>query len=84
MVKISQLTYNEEMERYEFNGEELHCGDCLTVLIFNDVSGKVEWIETRIEHDGSNYYLVGLMGYQISGLFATVSADQADYTHKKE
>lgn len=69
-MKVSQLIYNDDTDCFELDGEELQCGDCISVLIYNGISDKAEWIETRIEHDGSWYYLVGLIGYQISGLFA--------------
>ena len=60
---VAQLTYNPDTDRYELDGCDLHCGDCLTVLI----AGK--WVDTRIEY-GEDWYLVGLTGYQIGGLFA--------------
>lgn len=70
-MKVSQMLYNAEIDRFTLDGEELHCGDCLKVLVFNGLSNSPEWIDTRIEIDGdNNYYLVGLLGYSISGLFA--------------
>lgn len=64
---ISQLVYNERTDRIEFDGCDLHCGDCLTVLIVKD--GKPKWVNTRIEYSES-WYLVGLWGFQVNGLFA--------------
>ena len=71
MNNVFQLRYNAETDRYLLDIEELHCGDYLKVLVFNGVCQKTEWIETHIEKDGDdNWYLAGIMGYQISGLFA--------------
>ena len=70
MVKVSQMIYNHDSKRYELDGDDLHCGDCIEVLIFNALSEKAEWIETRIEYNGEAWYLVGLAGYEIGGLFA--------------
>lgn len=47
--------------RYSYDGRELTCGDCIEALIpFED---GYKWICSRIEHDGSDYYLVG---YKVS------------------
>lgn len=70
-MKTGQLIYDPTSDRYVIDGEELHCGDVLKVLVVNGLSGKEEWIETRIELDANDeWYLVGLVGYQIDGLFA--------------
>ena len=66
-----QLTYDADTDRYYFDNEPLHCGDTLQVFIHNGLTGQDEWIDTRIEIDGQGeWYLVGLIGYQIAGLFA--------------
>jgi hypothetical protein len=67
-----QLKYNYITDRFELNGQELHCGNALEVLIEDGVSGKPEWVWTRIEHNDTGWYLVGLRSYQIDGLFARV------------
>lgn len=72
-LNISQIRYNAEIDRYVLDGIDLCCGDMLEVLIYNGITQKEEWIETRIELDGdNNWYLVGLIGYQINGLFARI------------
>ena len=64
-MKTGQLIYDPTSERYEIDGQELHCGDVLQVMI-----GQA-WVETRIELDANDeWYLVGLAGHQIDGLFA--------------
>ncbi len=47
-MKTGQLIYDPTSDRYVIDGEELHCGDVLKVLVVNGLSGKEEWIETRI------------------------------------
>lgn len=44
--------------RLQVCGRELTCGDILEVKILQ--KDRAPWIETRIEHNGSNYYLVGI------------------------
>ena len=68
---IKQLTLNEETERIELNGDELHCGDPLTVMIIN-AAGKPEWIKTWIEfsHNRRCWYLSDFPNIQVNGLFA--------------
>ena len=68
---IGQIHLNK-YGRLEIDTEELHCGDCVKVLIYDGQDNTVKWIDTRIEHDGDNYYLVGLLGYSPIGLFAEV------------
>lgn len=71
-MKISQLRYNEDVDRFHLDGDFLSCGDPLHVLIVNGLTGKTEWADTRIELDGSDrWYLVGLSGYDLCGLFAS-------------
>ena len=68
--RISQLHYDPESDRMIFDGRELHCGECLEVLVCNGLNGdKPEWVETRVEY-GEDWYLEGLLGSQVSGLFA--------------
>lgn len=71
-MEVGQITYNHKSKCYELLGEDLRCGDSLEVLVCNGLNGGApEWIETRYEMDSEDVgYLVGLIGYQISGLFA--------------
>lgn len=71
MKDVFQLIYNEDTDRYELDGYDLHCGDCLSVLVWNGLTGKAEFVDTRMECNSKGWYLVGLVGYQIDGLFAT-------------
>ena len=68
--KIAQLIYDQEHDRLSFDGEDLHCGDCFEVMVFNGLKDdQPEWVSTRLEYD-DGWYLVGLVGYQPAGLFA--------------
>ena len=68
--RISQLHYDPASHRMIFDERELHCGEYLEVLVCNGLNGdKPEWVETRVEY-GEDWYLEGLLGYQVSGLFA--------------
>ena len=69
-MSISQIIYNTETDCYELDGDSLHGGDRLEVLIHNGLSNEDEWIETSIEHNQDGWYLTGLVGFQIPGLFA--------------
>ena len=58
-----RLFYDPTSERFVIDGQELHCGDVIQVMI-----GQT-WVETRIELDANDeWYLVGLKGIQIDGL----------------
>lgn len=68
---VSQLLYNAETDHFELDKEELKSGDRLKVLVFNGLSNAPEWVETSIELDDENkWYLFGLVGYALNGLFA--------------
>ena len=64
--------YLNKFDRLEIDGNDLQCGDCLQVLIYDGIDNTAKWIDTRIEHDGDNYYLVGLLGYSPIGLFGRI------------
>jgi hypothetical protein len=70
---IGQLKLNEDTGRIELDGNGLHAGDPLRVLIINQ-AGVPEWASTRIEYDHSSktWLLIGLFGYQVNGLFAEI------------
>ena len=70
---VGQLHLNKS-GRMELDNEELGCGNCLSVLIYDGVDNSVKWIDTRLEHDGENYYLVGLSGYSPVGLFGRIDS----------
>ncbi|MCD7982014.1 MAG: DUF5348 domain-containing protein [Clostridiales bacterium] len=58
--------------RYGYTGgnqavREFTCGDCLEAKI-RDRYGNLRWITSSIEHDGTDYFLVGSLGAPLSGL----------------
>ena len=63
-MKTGQLIYDPSSGRYEIDGEELHCGNVLQVLIGDS------WVDTRIEIANDDWYLVGLDEYRLDGLLA--------------
>lgn len=63
-MKTGQLIYDPTSERYDIDGQELHCGDVLQVLIGDS------WVDTRIELADDEWYLVGLDEYRLDGLLA--------------
>lgn len=69
-MKQGQLKFDQAADRLVLDDLQLHCGDVLEVLIVNGLTGQAEWIKTRVEVNDEGWYLVGLVGYQISGLFA--------------
>ncbi len=68
---VGQIHLNE-FDRLEIDGNDLQCGKCLQVLIYDGIDNTTKWIDTRIEHDGDNYFLVGLLGYSPIGLFGRI------------
>jgi hypothetical protein len=69
---VSQIRRNPETDRLEFNGEDLHCGMPLEVLIVDRFDGKIKWVQTRLEYR-TDWYLVGQASYQPDGLFAKIN-----------
>ena len=57
--------YKNSCGRYEIDDwTEFTCGDVLEL----ELCGT--WVRTRIEHDGVDYYAVGLKGLKLDGLKA--------------
>lgn len=68
---IGQIILNSR-SRFQVDTVELTSGDTLEVLVIDGQDNLPKWISTRVEHNGDNYYLVGLLGYNPIGLFAKV------------
>lgn len=68
-MTIGQIRRNNRT-RFEVDGVELTSGDTLEVLIIDGQDYSIKWISTKVEHNGEDYYLVGLLGYEPIGLFA--------------
>ena len=71
-IKEEGILHKNENGRYELNGHELTCGNCIEVYIFEECSYRYEWDITRIEHNGQDYYAVGHSGVCLEGIKARV------------
>ena len=65
MEKKEGKLYKNECGKFEI--DEWHwfsCGNCVELFLCGT------WVSTRIEHDGEDYYAVGLKGLKLDGLLA--------------
>lgn len=77
-IKEEGFLHKNRNGRYEINGHEFSSGSGIECLISDewhfiyDKNGKyVEtpyWYASRIEHDGKDYYIVGVHGVELEGL----------------
>ena len=58
--------------RYELNGYELTSGQGIEVLIFDPYHGAETWYAGSIEHNGTNFYLVGRPWVVLNGAKARI------------
>ena len=65
-----QIIINDN-ERFQVDTRELTSGDVLQVLVL-DAANRPTWVETSVEHNGNEYYLTGLLGFSVAGLFAHI------------
>ena len=71
MQSVSQLIFDRQRDRFTLDGSDVLPGDLLRVLIYDGVAGKETWTDTTMQlSDDGNYYLQGLLGYCLNGLFA--------------
>ncbi len=49
---MSCIMYNYDTERYEFDGREIHCGDCFEVQLDG------QWLQARTEYRNDGWYLI--------------------------
>jgi hypothetical protein len=54
--------------RYICDGYELTSGYRLEVLIYDENEECYRWVATRIEHNGEDYYLVGLRDASLASI----------------
>ena len=64
--------HRTEFKRYGYQDgdgslSEFHCGQTLEALV-PDYDGSLKWVLTRVEHNGSDYYLVGYSSTPMEGL----------------
>ena len=59
--------HKNERGRYELDEEtQFVCGSVIELKVCET------WVKTRIEHDGTDYYAVGLRGLKLDGLEARI------------
>ena len=58
-IKAEGALYKNSNDRYEINDIELSSGDSIEYLIANDCNHIPHWCASRIEHNGTDYYIVG-------------------------
>lgn len=57
--------YKNDCGKYEIDDWEwFSCGSVIELCLCGT------WVRTRIEHDGNDYYAVGLKGLKLDGLLA--------------
>lgn len=69
--KIKQIRYNAETDRLEIDGDGIHCGQNIIVLL-PDNSGTPSWQRIRVEYS-EKWYIPGHKGIEPAGLFAKVN-----------
>lgn len=72
IIKTGRLEKNH-LDRYELDDHELTCGALIEVLLDEEDEGG-RWVESRIEHNGDDYYLVADKKAELEGLKARIRA----------
>lgn len=60
----------------QVDNHELQIGEEISVLVLDGICGVTRWVDTTVQYDDEDcpgYYLSGLLGYNIIGLFAEYS-----------
>lgn len=70
-IVVSGRLHKKANGRYMCDGVELTCGSGVEILTYDAFDDKGKWIVTRIEHDGNDYYAVGVDG-KIGGKHARI------------
>lgn len=66
--KTTRLHRNACGQYETAEGDCLHCGSPLEALIADEYRDVPYWSRTRLEHDGTDYYLVGHSKTSLDGL----------------
>ncbi len=70
--ETSRLSRNRS-DRYEtYRGYCYTCGSRIEALVSDNRHDSLYWTRTSVEHDGSDYYLVGHKGVSMDGLTVRV------------
>ena len=66
--EVSQLQKNSSGQYEPSSGQVFHCGNRIEALGSDDYHAVPYWSRTRVEHNGTDYYLVGHRGVSLDGL----------------
>ena len=72
MITIAIPCYNSQDYMETAVMSAVSGSDDVEVLIIDGQDYSIKWVSTRVEYNGEDYYLVGLLGYDPIGLFARV------------
>lgn len=72
-IKETSRLHKNESGKYETkSGHYYSCGYGIEALVQDDYHEAPYWTRTRVEHDGTEYYLVGCRGVKLDGLTVRV------------
>lgn len=66
-VRVEGILRKNRNGRYEIGDRELSSGSPVEVLIYDRYDERWEWLSSRIEHNGKDYYLVGSRDTDLEG-----------------
>ena len=67
VIQGSTLFLNAQ-GNYEDEYHIYHCGDSIEFYFYDEWNEKYKWRESRIEHNGERYYIVGNPNVELNGL----------------
>lgn len=77
IVETSRLWKNEVGKYETAHGHYYSCGSRIEALVSDDYHESPYWTRTSVEHDGTDYYLVGHRGISLNGLTVRVRKEAA-------
>lgn len=66
--RMERLHKNASGQYETSSGHVFHCGNRIEALVSDDYHEGSYWSRTRVEHDGTDYYLVGHRDVSLNGL----------------
>jgi hypothetical protein len=78
-IKTEGVLRKQRNGRYSLNGTELSCGYKLEALVYDDFDERYQWVAGRIEHNGTDYYIVGLSEVDLEGLKVRVRGKEPEH-----
>ena len=72
--KVLQIDYDPERDRLTWDGWELHCGQCLEVLLPDRLGGGT-WRRVSFEYNDAGWSMPGQPGVSPVGLWAREATD---------